>query len=150
MKRTFLPIYIPLSLLQKGLKRNRLKRNRLNSSCTSWKIQPSLFPNNSTVDCLTFIIRNSYKNPWSKNLLILIPWLLPATVLHLLPLPGNGSIVFVIVPLKVSMTVPVTAAFPSLILTSDGIPPVPVFIIDTIYICWLLLIQKATFRFFLY
>lgn len=37
--------------------------------------------------------------------------------------------------------------FPSPIVTSDGIHPVPVFIMDTIYICWLLLIQRATFRF---
>ena len=76
-----------------------------------------------------------------------MPWLLPVTVLLLLPLPGSGSIGFVIVPLKGSMTVPVTATFPNLIATSDGIHHVPVFIMDTIYICWLLLIQKATFLF---
>ena len=69
------------------------------------------------------------------------------TVLLLLLLPGSAGIVFVIVLLKVSMTVPVTATFPSLIVTSDGIHPVPVFIMDMIYICWLLLIRKATFLF---
>ena len=155
MKITFLPIYIPLSLLlksllQKGLKRNRLKKSLLSSSYRNWKILLSPFPNSLMVLCLTFFIGNSYSSLFLNSLFIPIHWLLPATVLHLLPLPGNGSIVFVIVPLKVSMTVPVTAAFPSLIVTSDGIPPVPVFIMDTIYICWLLLIQKATFRFSLY
>lgn len=33
--------------------------------------------------------------------------------------------------------------FPSPIVTSDGIHPVPVFIMDTIYICWLLLIPST-------
>ena len=73
----------------------------------------------------------------------------PAMVLLLLLLQENESIVFVIVLLKVSMTVPVTVTFPNLIATSDGIHPVPVFIMDTIYTCWLLLLQKATFLFFL-
>ena len=67
----------------------------------------------------------------------------------LLLLPENGNIVFAIVPLKASMIVPVTATFPSPIATSDGIHHVPAFITDTIYICWLLLILKVTFLFFL-
>lgn len=86
----------------------------------------------------------------SKGLIIPMHWLSPAMVLLLLLLQENESIMFVIVPLKVSMAVPVTVTFPSLIATSDGIHPVPVFIMDTIYICWLLLIRKATFLFFLY
>ena len=152
MKITCLLIYIPLrqllkSLLQKGLKRNRLKKSLLSNSYRNWKILLSLFLNSLMVLCLTFLIGNSYSILFPNSLLIQIRWLLPVTVLLLLPLPGNESIVFVIVPLKVSMTVPVTATFPSLIATSDGIHHVPVFIMDMIYICWLLLIQKATFLF---
>ena len=97
--------------------------------------------------CLTFITGNSYSSLFLKSLLIQIHWLLPAMVLLLLLLLESGSIVFVTVSRKVSLTVPVTVTFPSLIVTSDGIHPVPVFIMGTIYICWLLLIQKATFLF---
>ena len=152
MKITCLPIYTPLrhllkSLLLKGLKRNLLKKSLLSSFCRNWKILLSPFLNSLMVLCLTFLIGNSYSSLFLDSLLIPIPWLLPVMALLLLLLPGNGSIVFVIVPLKVSMTVPVTATFPSPIVTSDGIRHVPVFIMDTIYICWLLPIQKATFRF---
>ena len=97
-------------------------------------------------DYQNFVLENnSYNSLFLKGLLIPIHWLSPAMVLPLLLLQENESIVFVIVPLKVSMTVPVTVTFPSLIATSDGIHHVPVFIMDTIYICWLLLIQRATF-----
>ena len=73
--------------------------------------------------------------------------LLPVMVLLLLLLPGSGSIVFAILLLKASVTAPVTVIFPSLIVTSDGIHPVPAFTMDTIYICWLPQILKATFLF---
>ena len=99
-------------------------------------------------DYQNFVLENnSYNSLFLKGLLIPMHWLSPAMVLLLLLLQENESIVFVIVPLKVSMTVPVTVTFPRLIATSDGIHPVPVFIMDTIYICWLLLIRKATFLF---
>mgnify|MGYP000227336071 CR=1 FL=1 len=154
MKITCLHIYTLLrhllkSLLQKELKRNLLKRYLLSSSYRNWKTLLSPFLNSLMALCLTFIIKNSYSSLFLKDLLIPMHWLSPAMVLLLLLLQENGSIVFVIAPLKVSMTVPVTVTFPSLIATSDGIHPVPVFIMDTIYICWLLLIQKAIFRFFL-
>ena len=154
MKITCLHIYTLLrhllkSLLQKELKRNLLKRYLLSSSYRNWKTLLSPFLNSLMALCLTFIIRNSYSSLFLKDLLIPMHWLSPAMVLLLLLLQENESIVFVIVPLKVSMTVPVTVTFPSLIATSDGIHPVPVFIMDTIYTCWLLLIQKAIFLFFL-
>lgn len=60
-------------------------------------------------------------------------------------LPGNGRIVFVIVPLKVSMAVPVIVIFFGQLETSDGILPVLDFIMGTVYMCWLFLIQKETF-----
>ena len=86
----------------------------------------SPFLNSLMALCLTFIIRNSYSSLFLKDLLIPMHWLSPAMVLPLLLLQENESIVFVIVPLKLSMTVPVTVTFPSLIVTSDGIHPVPV------------------------
>ena len=152
MKITCLLIGIPLrlllkSLLYKALKPNLLKKSLSNSFYRNWKILLSPFLHSLMVLCLTFLIGNSYSSLFLNSLLIPMRWLLPVTVLLLLLLPGNGNIVFVIVLLKVSVTVPVTATFPSLIVTSDGIHPVPVFIMDTIYICWLLLIQKATFLF---
>lgn len=131
----------------KGVKANLLKRSLLSSSYKNWKILPSPFPNSLMVLCLTFLTGNSYSSLFLNSLLIPIRWLLPATVLLLLPPQENGNIASVTVPLKGSMTVPVTATFPSLIATSDGIHPGPVFIMDTIYICWLLLIQRATFLF---
>lgn len=48
----------------------------------------------------------------------------------------NGS---VIVGKTDSLTVSVTVTFPSRIVISGGILPVTVFIMDTIYICWLIL-----------
>ncbi|MDY5458226.1 MAG: hypothetical protein SPG51_11040 [Bariatricus sp.] len=131
----------------KGAKAKPVEKSLLSNSYRNWKTLPSPFLNSLMVLCLTFIIGNSYSSLFLNSLLILMPWLLPVMVLLLLLLQENESIVFVIVPLKVSMTVPVTVTFPSLIATSDGIHPVPVFIMDTIYICWLLLIRKATFLF---
>lgn len=137
------------NLLQKGLKQNLWKRYPLNSSCWKWKILHFPFLNSLTAPCLTFIIRNSYSSLFLKNLFIPKLSLSQAMVHLLLLLPENGNIVFAIVPLKASMIVPVTATFPSPIATSDGIHHVPAFITDTIYICWLLLILKVTFLFFL-
>ena len=144
MKITCLLISIPLrllskSVLQKGLKQNLLKRSLLSSSYKNWKILLSPFPNSLMVLCLTFLTGNSYSSLFLNSLLIPIRWLLPVTVLLLLLPQENGNIA--------SVTVPVTATFPSLIATSVGIHPDPVFIMDTIYICWLLLIRKMTFLF---
>lgn len=54
----------------------------------------------------------------------------------------------VTVLLKGLTIVAATATFPSPTVTSDGIHPVPASIMDTIYICWSLLIPKVTFLFF--
>ena len=74
-------------------------------------------------------------------------WLLPMMTHLLLSLSGSGRIMFATILLKVSITVPLTTIFPSLIVTSDGIHHVLAFIMDTIYICWLLQILKTTFLF---
>lgn len=133
----------------KGAKAKSVEKYPLGSSCRNWKIPLSPFLNSLMVPCLTFITGNSCSSLFPDSLLIPIRWLLPVTALLLLRLPGNGSIVSVTAPLKASVTVPVTATFPSLIVTSDGIPPVPAFIMGTVYTCWPLPIQKATCRFFL-
>ena len=70
-----------------------------------YKTYFSPFLNNLIALCLTFIIRNSYSSPFLKDLLIPMHWLSPAMILFLLLLQENESIVFVIVPLKISMTV---------------------------------------------
>lgn len=133
----------------KGAKAKSVEKNLSGSSYRNWKILPSLFLSSLMVLFLTFLIRNSYSSLFLKDLSILMHWLLPVTALLLLHLPENGNTVSVTAPPKVFMTAPATVTFPSPTVISDGIHPAPAFIMVSIYICWLLLIRKVTFLFFL-
>ena len=103
------------------------------------------------ISLMLLSLRFTKKSSWmfllARDLFTLTHWLLLAMELLLLLLIANVNIMCATVKIRALLTANATATFPSLIATSDGIHPGPVFIMDTIYICWLLLIRKATFLF---
>ena len=137
------------ALLPKMPRQNLLKKYLLGSSYRNWKKLHSLFLSSLMVLFLTFLIRNSCSSLFLKDLSILMHWLLPVTALLLLHLPGSGNTVSVTAPPKGFMTAPAIVTFLSPTVISDGIHPAPASIMVSIYTCWLLLIQKVTFLFFL-
>ena len=129
--------------------RNLLKKYLLGNSYTDWKILPSLFLRSLMLLFLIFLIRNSCNSLLRMDLSVPMHWLLPVMALLLLHLPGSGNTVSVTAPPKGFMTAPAIVTFPSPTVISDGIHPAPAFIMVSIYTCWLLLIQKVAFLFFL-
>ena len=163
MKRTFLPIYIPLSLLLKSLLQKGLKRNRLVEKISVEQLLQELENTSFSISeqpygsLFDLFHREFLQQSVSKQLIH------PDS----LALAGDGTPFVTSARERKHRVCDCSSKgindcscdryfsqpdcdFPSLIVTSDGIPPVPVFIMDTIYICWLLRIQKATFRFSLY
>ena len=101
-----------------------------------------------TLHCLTSTQKSSFANLLKRGLLTIRIFPLPVTDPLLLLLPKKENTAFVTVPQKASMTAAVNAIFPSRTVISVGIPLEDVFIMDMIFTCWLLLIQKVPFLFF--
>ena len=134
----------------RGRKRNLWKRSQLQNCFPSLKTP--LFPlkDSLTIPCFRSIKSSFLTCPFRKGLSAGDPYLQQATGLLLLPRTGCALTASVTVPQKESLTVTVTATFPSLTAISDGILPENAGITDTVCTCSLHLIPKATFPFSLY